>query len=419
MADKPFPQVLSIRERAGLARQVLEKRLNTILPVAMREANLDMWIILCQEDDLDPVFKTLIPFDTWCPILQCLVFSDHGEAGIERINLSMTNTKGLYDKPWSGQRFEEQWALLRQVVEERKPRHIGINTGAVQWAAGGLTHNLYLQLVAALGEEYAARLQSAEAAATRWLATLSDDEAQLYEHVASVAHALLAECFSCRAIIPGLTTTDDLEWHYWERASGLGLEMAFKPFFDIVRSDAVREWFGPDDRVIRPGDMIHSDVGIRHLGLNSDHQQMAYVLLPGETGAPEGLRALLRKANRLQEVFMGEFRQGLTGNELLANILGQARAEGLPEPRIYSHSLGHFLHEPGPLIGLPWEQENCAGRGDVKLEHGYSFTMELCVRDTVPEWGGQKVTMPIEEDVIFTTEGCRPIDGRQTEFYLI
>jgi hypothetical protein len=71
------------------------------------------------------------------------------------------------------------------------------------------------------------------------------------------------------------------------------------------------------------------------------------------------------------------------------------------------------------LIGLPWEQERCGGRGDVKLEYNYTFTMELSVADSVPEWDDQEVRMSIEEDVVFTRDGCRTIDGRQTEFYLI
>ena len=116
---------------------------------------------------------------------------------------------------------------------------------------------------------------------------------------------------------------------------------------------------------------------------------------------------------------MAEFKHGLTGNELLENILTRARREGVPSPKVYSHSLGMFLHEPGPLIGLPWEQERCAGRGDVKLEYNESFTMELSVSGNVPEWNNQEVRMGMEEDVVFTREGCRAIDGRQTEFYLI
>ena len=116
---------------------------------------------------------------------------------------------------------------------------------------------------------------------------------------------------------------------------------------------------------------------------------------------------------------MAEFEHGLSGNELLNNILTRARSEGIPNPKVYSHSLGLFLHEPGPLIGLPWEQEWCAGRGDVKLEYNNAFTMELAARDSIPEWGGQEVLMGMEQDVVFTRDGCRPIDGRQTAFYLI
>jgi hypothetical protein len=171
--------------------------------------------------------------------------------------------------------------------------------------------------------------------------------------------------------------------------------------------------------VIRPGDMIHSDVGIRYLRLNSDHQECAYVLRPGEDAAPHGLQRLMAQANRLQDVYLSAFRLGLTGNELLGAILARAREEGIPNPRVYSHSLGLFLHEPGPLIGLPWEQERCPGRGDVHLRYNQCFTMELSVTDAVPEWGDQRVTMSLEQDVAYTEAGCRPIDGRQTALHLI
>ena len=116
---------------------------------------------------------------------------------------------------------------------------------------------------------------------------------------------------------------------------------------------------------------------------------------------------------------MSEFKLGLTGNELLENTLTHARREGLPRPRVYSHSIGHFVHAPGPLIGLPWEQERWPGRGDTKLEYNYAFTMELSIHGPLPEWGDQEVNMALEEMVVFTQQGCRLVDGRQTEFYLI
>jgi Xaa-Pro aminopeptidase len=415
-----LPRVLPVRRRAEIVRRSLEERLNTILPEAMRETGIDMWLILCQEDDLDPVFTTLVPMDTWCPILQMLIFSDRGgDDGIERINLSMTDTGDLYRRVWDGRRHEDQWPLLRQVVMARGPRRIGINIGEVQWAAGGLTHNLYNRLVKLLPDDYIGRLVNAEPLATRWLATLSKYELSLFEHVVRVARGLIAECYSRRAVLPGVTTTEDLQWHYWQCCADLGLAPAFRPHFNLVRSEEARARYGPEDSVIRAGDMIHCDVGIRYLRLNSDHQQMAYVLRPGETSAPAGGRRLLAEANRLQQVFMSEFVRGHSGNELLAAILTRARREGIPNPKVYSHSLGLFLHEPGPLIGLPWEQERCPGRGDVRLEYGNCFTMELSVRGELPEWGGQEVVVALEEDVSFTQRGCVPIGGRQTEFYLI
>lgn len=51
--------------------------------------------------------------NTWAPILQMLIFYDRGpKDGIQRINLSMTDTFGLYDKPWAGTRFEGTMEII-------------------------------------------------------------------------------------------------------------------------------------------------------------------------------------------------------------------------------------------------------------------------------------------------------------------
>jgi hypothetical protein len=407
-----------MRQRAEVINRLLKRRLTEVMPGAMREAGIDCWLILCQEDDLDPVYTTMIPLDTWCPILQILVFFDHGDR-VEGINISGTNTHDLYRRPYAGQSEAEQWAHLIRIIEAHDPKQIGINIGEVQWAAGGLTYNLYRQLTARLPTRYVERLVTAEPMAIRWLTTLTDDDLLMYEHVCAVAHTVIAECYSRQSIIPGQTSIDDLPWTYWQRCADLGFTMAFKPYFRLIRSPAMRERYGTEDRVIRPGDLIHCDVGLQYLRFNSDHQQLAYVLRPGETEAPSGLVRLLAEANRLQDIYLDEFRTGLTGNELLASVLNGARSEGVSQPRVYSHSVGLFLHEPGPLIGLPWEQERCPGRGDVTLAFNSCFTMELSVTASVPEWDGEEVRCPVEEVVAFTEAGCRPLDGRQTGLYLI
>jgi len=202
-----FPHVMPMRQQAEVIVQLLRQWLDQIMLPAMRASGIDCWLILCQEDNLDPVFTTLIPMDMWCPILQILVFFDRGEARLEALNISGTGTRDLYARPYSGQLEKEQWPLLLQLIEARNPRQIGLNIGSIQWAAGGLTHNLYQQLITRLPAQYHERLVSAEALATRWLSTLTPADVQMYDHVCDVAHHIIAECYSRRTIIPGYTTS--------------------------------------------------------------------------------------------------------------------------------------------------------------------------------------------------------------------
>ncbi len=425
-AATDFPAVLSVRERADLVFRITQKRLETLIPAFMRQTGFDMWIITCNEDNLDPIFKTMIPYENWCPITQILVFSDLGPGkGVERLNVSRTDTMGLFENVWDAgawdtNRKESQWGCLGRIVRERDPERIGINEGEIQWAAGGLTVVLKKRLVDAIGPKYTARLDSAEPLATLWAETLLDEEIVLMKQAAAISHTIIAETFSSAVVTPGLTTVDDLRFHYWQKVADLGLDLAFYPFFSIRgRQAADIAKYGNEDKIIRPGDLIHCDVGLKYMHYNSDHQEWAYVLRVGETDVPESFKKIMAEGNRLQDVYCGEFRTGLTGNELLNNILHRARELGIPNPRIYSHSLGYFLHEPGPLIGLPWEQANNPGRGDVKLVPNSCFTAELSVTMPVPEWGGQELRLSLEQDIVFTGDGTAFLDGRQTRFHLI
>lgn len=414
------PLVLPIREQDRLSRAIIASRLRTVLPEAMRTAGIDMWLIICQEDNYDPIFLTMTPVRIWAPILQMLIFHDKGEdEGVECLNLSMTDFGNLFEKVWNGNRHPEQWQRLAEIVSARNPRRIGINIGDVQWCGGGLTWNLHQQLVASLPEPYVQRLVSAEAAATYWASTLVEEELQFYPHIVRATKQIIADCYSPSTLIPGVTTTDDLQWAFMQYSRDRGLDLSFIPFFSIRRQDTEKAQHPTDDRVIRRGDLIHCDVGNRYLRLCSDLQEWAYVRRDGETDAPAGMKALFLQVARLQKVFMDSFETGRTGDELLARILSRARAEGIPNPKVYSHGLGYFLHEPGPLIGLPWEQTSNPGRGDVRLRPNSVFTMELSIEDAVPEWGGQMLRLGVEHDVRYTSEGCLPFDTVQSAYYLI
>lgn len=422
MLGNEFPQVMSIRKQVATVNTITLLRLETLLPKVMRETGFDMWIILTQEDNVDAVFRTMIPMNTWNRRDLMLVFYDRGpEKGVERLNISKMNMRGFHETVWDNITSKEtRWECLARIIRERDPKIIGINESEVIWAADGLSSTLKKRLVKAIDEKYAKRLHSAEKIVSLWLETLLEEELDLYERAVQIAHALIAETYSSKVVTPGVTTTDDLIYYYWQRAADLGLEKAFNPSFSIRgRHPDVAKKYGKDDKIIRRGDLLHCDVGVIYLRYYTDHQEWAYVLRRGETDVPESYKKVMAEGNRLQDIFCSEFKRGLTGNQMLNNILENARAQGIRKPRIYSHSVGYYLHEPGPLIGLPEEQENTGGRGEVKLVYDSTFTAELSVTYPIPEWGGEELRMGLEQIISFTREGTKFLDGRQTKFHII
>ena len=133
------------------------------------------------------------------------------------------------------------------------------------------------------------RIASAEPLATLWGETLLEEEVEIQERAAAISHAIIAEMFSNRMITVGQTTADDLRYFYWQRVSDLGLEVSFSPFVSIrPRSPETLAKYGKDDKTIRPGDMLHCDVGVKYMRWNSDHQEVAYVLKRRRDGRARG-----------------------------------------------------------------------------------------------------------------------------------
>jgi Xaa-Pro aminopeptidase len=189
-------------------------------------------------------------------------------------------------------------------------------------------------------------------------------------------------------------------------------------------------WFHPDISIQRPktspykgdvihrGDLLHCDMGITYLRLNTDTQQHAYVLKEGEADAPQGLKDALAQGNKLQDILLSEFREGRTGNEVLVAALAKAKSEGL-KPSIYTHPLGTHGHAAGPTIGL-WDQQNgVPGAGDYPLFYDTVYSIELNAKANAPEWDNQEVTIALEQDAAFTKKGTYFLDERQTKFILI
>ena len=166
------------------------------------------------------------------------------------------------------------------------------------------------------------------------------------------------------------------------------------------------------------GDLIHIDFGITYLRLNTDTQQHAYVLKPGETDAPAGLKNALKIGNRLQDILTENFKTGRSGNAILTAALDQAKSEGI-KATIYTHPIGFHGHAAGPTIGLWDQQGGVPGRGDYSLFPNTAHSIELNAAVKIPEWDDKEVRIMLEEDAFFTGQDVWYIDGRQTDLILI
>src|SRR3990172_817433 len=230
--------------------------------------------------------------------------------------------------------------------------------------------------------------------------------------------AMTREMFSNRVIVPGKTRTSELVWWWRQRVADEGMGTWFQPSVDVQRKGKTSEQIGEDPVILR-GDVLHCDVGITVARLNSDTQHNAYVLLPGETDAPAGLRRALANANVMQDIAMEEIRPGRTGNEVLKSVLDRMRAKGI-DGTMYSHPIGMNGHGAGPLIGLWDYQDGVPGRGDAKVVPSMWYSVELQATTPVPEWGGQPVRMAQEEDMVIGADGrARWALKRQDKLFLI
>jgi Xaa-Pro aminopeptidase len=413
------------RELAAMQQQWLAARLDTFVPGLMRKHGIDFWVIPMREYNEDPVFTSITAPETFAARRRTIyVFFDRcaatgaapAPACVERIALGGTSQGGVWQARRSTKAVEadvngrqaelwgdEQWQMLKQLVEEKQPRVIGIDRSTVFAFTDGLSSGELQGMTAALGPAWAAKFTDAEGLPLDLIASRLPAEEAFFTKMTAHAWAMIEEMFSNRRIVPGRTRTSELVWWWRQRLADEGLDTWFQPDIDVQRKGATPEQLG-DDPVIQRGDLLHCDVGITVARLNTDTQHDAYVLRPGETDAPAGLKRALANANAMQDIAMEEIRPGRTGNEILASVLERTKAKGI-DGTMYSHPIGMNGHGAGPLIGLWDYQDGVPGRGDAKVIPSMWFSVELQATTPVPEWGGQPVRMAQEEDMMIGADG--------------
>lgn len=413
--DELKSKILSYRQQGILLDKWLDKRLNTVLPAVMKQADIDCWVICNNEYNEDPVYWTITPFaQITARRLTIMVFLQNDKGEVERYSVTRYPI-ATFQNMWKPESVPEtQYECLARTLKKLNPRKIGFNMSDTFAFADGLSHSLYQKMYDAFDDDLRGRIVSAENIAVGWLETRCEEEMTAYNDIVQIAHAIIAEAFSNKVIHPGVTTSDDVKYWMMQKTIDLG----FQPWFDydasIIRNG--KERLG-GDTVIMPGDMMHCDIGFRYLNLCTDTQELTYILKDDETDAPEDLKAALKVTNRLQDITKDEFKVGRTGNEILKAALEKAAAEGI-KATIYTHPLGFHGHAAGPTIGLWDQQGGVPGTGDYPMHDNTAYSLELNAKVFVPSYGCE-VQMSMETDVLLKDGKVHYLAGRQTQFHLV
>jgi Xaa-Pro aminopeptidase len=423
---RPVP---GLREQAALQQEWLRLRLERVLPKLMRKHGVQMWLVICREYNEDPVFFSLVSPTVFAARRRTIyVFHDRGEGrGVERLALGGGSNGGLYtvhrDPEVEGREIygEGQWALLRKLIEERRPATIAVNISHTHAFADGLSAGEREKLESVLPADALRRVVRAENLALEYVSIRLPEMLPTYRRMMETVHQLISRAFSNEVIKPGTTTNADVVWWLRQQTSDLGLGTWFHPTVRVQKQAKAGVSLLAEEAptVIGRGDVLHVDFGITAMRLNTDTQHMGYVLREGETEAPAGLRRALANANRLQDLLMERMKTGRSGNEILADTLAAMRAERI-NGTVYTHPVGDHGHGAGPLVGLWDRQQGVPGRGDVLVLPDTWFSIELAATTPVPEWNDQELWVGLEEDASIDSQGrVSWVLRRQTDFHLV
>lgn len=398
--------------------QIRNDKFDLVLPEAMRENNIDMWIIMSREGRFDPLYPDM--GEGYVGSTGYYIFTDRGEDRIERAALGISGyllkEGGAYD--YFGSELE-----LKAFVEERDPQRIGLNYSKSIGGADGLSYSGYLELAEILGETYAARFVSAEKLVSDFRSQRVASEIAVYGEACELSYQIAEKALSNEVITPGVTTLEDVAWWMKEQLFKHNLESSFG--MPSVYVTGVRGILATStDRIIQRGDVLMIDWGVGLMNMYTDMKRMAYVLQEGETEVPAGIQHAFDEAVKVRDIIKKTIKPGVTAQQaedaVYAALIAagfnkmkgfnQATEEDVTDVIIGCHSVGNWGHGIGPSIAF----FNPVRLG-YEIKPSNLLSIELFAYTKVPEWGGKKLRVPLEDDAIVTERGVEwlyPVNPR-------
>ena len=420
------------RRRWETMAQIRRDKFDLVLPEAMRDNEIDMWIVMSKEGHLDPLYEDL--GRGYVGGIGYYIFTDRaastersnrsaegrGVARIERAALGIDGyllaENGAYDIVTGG--FD-----LREFVAERDPQRIGVNMSHNIGGADGLSHTAYVHLVETLGEPYSSRLVSAERLVSDFRSRRVASEIVAFGRAGELSREIADRALSNEVITPGITALEDVAWWMMDQLLERGLGSSFDmPSVYITGPEGIVAT--SSSRIIQRGDLLMIDWGVGYLNLFTDMKRIAYVLEEGESVAPPGFQNAFDQAAKVREVIRRTIVPGPTAGEMLERLNTAIAAEGFEimsafnqlsggdqtEVIIGCHSVGNLGHGVGPSIA--WFNPL---RLTFEIKSSNLFSIELFAYTAAPEWGGAKVRIPLEDDAVVSERGVEwlyPVNDR-------
>ena len=401
-------KIKSLKEQALIRDKILLERLENIVPKVMEEYNVDAWLIASKEYNEDLLFPLLSPASYIIARRVTMFLFIKNQDKLERYTLSMPDAdlEKYYKQGWDFFN-ESQFTALNRILNKYDPKRIAINTSSETAFSDGLSVGLLKLLEKEVDTKFKERFIEEKMLSIRVMEIRTKSEKELYTHLLAVAFSIIDKMFSNEIIKPGITTCEDLEWFMKQSTNDLGLEYWFDPTMDLQRGDGNPRYYG----VIEKGDLLHCDFGIKYLNLCTDTQRNCYVAKDNETEIPRKLLEGFKVNNRFQDIVREQFKEGISGNEVLEKSLDEAKKEGI-QATLYSHPTNIYGHGPGPIIGLYSDQNPIPIIGEITLVYDTVFALELNV--VVDDY-----TYYSEETVLFDQAGVHFLHKGRDEIYFM
>lgn len=387
----------------------------------MKAASVDAWIIICRENNNDPIAHhiggenaggtALFLFYIEGDKVKSIAFSPIGES------TALADLK-IHDEVIPVERGKSAVIAAMPLIKSKGFRSIAVNSSFENELADGLSYTQRKALEEALGED-AAKVVSSDQLVYEWLSIKLPAEVEIMTKAAELTAQWQVEAYE--SVIPGTSTDADIGKFLKKKMEEYGVSDAWHPDQNPnVNSGPDRGHSHATEKVIMPGDVIQIDFGIKVYDMwVSDIQRFAYVLREGETKAPDSVQFYFESSIGGNRKALAAMKPGVLGYQV-DKAQRDWMAERGSEPVMWStgHPVGYVAHDIGPNLGGGLLADPSVRPASVKpLKEGMLFAFDGFHAWKLPQ-GGTK-TMSVEETAVVTKDGARYLMQPQEELILI